>query len=432
MSTGALQCLSTTVCASLPEPIHPCALLPPTDPDQLKFPDIFNSIQNFKLTKPTWSDYTERCLGGTTAFPTTVHTAVTTETVTTAEGETTSVFHTVTQTLTEAVTNVTIDLKPDTITAGGSKSFNWIIPVAIIAVLLIFIAVIFIICKIYHNSKSFDIKFTVFERIVIRKSSTKQDNNAPLSYHDLYRVEGGDDTGKGDNSETFEQTPLEVIVDSHVKTNDHHIDLQNSNSIPGEGKGSTMTSDSGIGSVDLQIPQTLAAAKSKEHLVKQEELCPESDDNSLAVENVSFTKDNEKAENQEHHLTKHTNCVDVQNGLQQSPVLDQREQDFSNTASEEACASEMEYDGDDKDQGQSRSNNSIPFITETLDIKRNRSSNPQNDTDAQPEVNNVDSPEITNCEGTDIRESRTPEAAYENSNRLQNGSDCPVEDCNVR
>ncbi|XP_033734938.1 uncharacterized protein LOC117323675 isoform X8 [Pecten maximus] len=164
MSTGALQCLSTTVCASLPEPIHPCALLPPTDPDQLKFPDIFNSIQNFKLTKPTWSDYTERCLGGTTAFPTTVHTAVTTETVTTAEGETTSVFHTVTQTLTEAVTNVTIDLKPDTITAdtvtqttpidGGSKSFNWIIPVAIIAVLLIFIAVIFIICKIYHNSKS--------------------------------------------------------------------------------------------------------------------------------------------------------------------------------------------------------------------------------------------------------------------------------------
>ncbi|XP_069116684.1 dentin sialophosphoprotein-like isoform X3 [Argopecten irradians] len=448
MSTAGLQCLSTALCGTLPEPIHPCDLLPPTDPDPQKFPSIYNSIQDFKLTKPTWSEYTERCLGLTTA-PSTVA-ITTTETITTTEGETTSVFRTVTQTLTEVVTNVTIDLKPDAITTdattqtisvhGGSKDIDWVIPVAIVISLLLVVAVIFIIYKLCHHAKSFP-KFALLERIVIRKSSSaKTDNNGHLSYHDIYQVDGEDQTGKGDNSEKI---PLEVIVDNHEKIS---IDQKNSNSVPHREEGCTNTcghdetSDSGIASVDLHVPQTFISTKSEEQLVNQNELCPDSDgESAMAVENVSFRKNNEMAELQTQHVTNHNDCADVQNGSQQSPTFNQKE--VSSSSSAEVWDGEIEStDEADKDQGQSKSNNVIPLITERhTDIKSNGSSNSPNPTDPKPKVNNMDSPGTCNCEedspvtcngkdSTDIRGSITLEHPNGHCNGLENGDQLPVGD----
>ncbi|XP_069116693.1 clumping factor A-like isoform X11 [Argopecten irradians] len=378
MSTAGLQCLSTALCGTLPEPIHPCDLLPPTDPDPQKFPSIYNSIQDFKLTKPTWSEYTERCLGLTTA--------------------------------------------PSTV--GGSKDIDWVIPVAIVISLLLVVAVIFIIYKLCHHAKS----------------SAKTDNNGHLSYHDIYQVDGEDQTGKGDNSEKI---PLEVIVDNHEKIS---IDQKNSNSVPHREEGCTNTcghdetSDSGIASVDLHVPQTFISTKSEEQLVNQNELCPDSDgESAMAVENVSFRKNNEMAELQTQHVTNHNDCADVQNGSQQSPTFNQKE--VSSSSSAEVWDGEIEStDEADKDQGQSKSNNVIPLITERhTDIKSNGSSNSPNPTDPKPKVNNMDSPGTCNCEedspvtcngkdSTDIRGSITLEHPNGHCNGLENGDQLPVGD----
>ncbi|XP_060071632.1 uncharacterized protein LOC132551492 isoform X2 [Ylistrum balloti] len=433
MSTAALQCLSTTVCASLPEPIHPCALLPPNDPDAGSFPDIYNSIQQFKLSKPTWSDYTERCLFRDSTERTDNSTyiskvaAVTTKAITTTQGETTSVYHTVTHTLTETVTNVTIDVRPGTVISDGETSIDWVIPVAIVGSLVIIIAIVFIVYKTCHHAKSFHM-FTDLERIVIRKSSTKQGNNTNLSYHDMFLVVGCDSADKGGNAKAPEEAQAEAIVGIEVKTNGSEIDTEDSVSISitdvknQERQDHDTTSDSGVASEEnLQTFHTLGTAKSKEQLVKQDDLCPDSDDGSLAVVNVSFTKDNGKAEYMAQHLTKHTNSADEQNSPQQSTGSDQREQDVSNTiGAEEACVSEMEVNESDKDQSQSKSNNiEIPFIT---DIKSSSSLNTFNHNEPQPKVDNVFSHDNLVAEGTDIRESSTPKFTNENSNILHNES----------
>ncbi|OWF44865.1 hypothetical protein KP79_PYT10029 [Mizuhopecten yessoensis] len=151
MSTAALQCLSSTVCVSLPEPIHPCALLPPSDPDVGVFPEVFNRIQLIKLSKPTWTNYTERCLGGGTTL------AVTTDPITTTEAETTSVFHTVTHTLTEAVTNMTnVTADRGASTTDSDATNDWVIPVivVVIIVIILLLAIVAIICKTCHHAKS--------------------------------------------------------------------------------------------------------------------------------------------------------------------------------------------------------------------------------------------------------------------------------------
>ncbi|XP_021364841.1 dentin sialophosphoprotein-like isoform X2 [Mizuhopecten yessoensis] len=406
MSTAALQCLSSTVCVSLPEPIHPCALLPPSDPDVGVFPEVFNRIQLIKLSKPTWTNYTERCLGGGTTL------AVTTDPITTTEAETTSVFHTVTHTLTEAVTNMTnVTADRGASTTDSDATNDWVIPVivVVIIVIILLLAIVAIICKTCHHAKSFNM-FIGLERIVIRKSSKKDGFN---SYHDRYVVVGPDKTAKGVNSERVMGNSKEVIG-KHIS-----ISVEDEASSKKEEHGET--TNSGITcEIELQISRISGnTAKSEEHLVEQDELCPETD-----------VKDNSNTEHQTQHLTKQANSVDVQNGPQQTPISDQREQDSSDTASdvEQACvSSEMKDGGADKDKVQPVSNNSdIPIIRETSDIKSNSSSNPSNYTDPQPKVNNVESQGSSDIEDTDVRDSRTPQYQNWNSNGLQKRPDSAI------